>query len=80
MNNIPIDVYGSDPNCALQRAARAAHAQLPDCGFILIKMNFGIETETYVGYAANINREDAIKCLKRLLYGWGLEEEWMKNI
>lgn len=31
-------------------------------------------------YIANCEREDAVKILKHLLFGWGHGEEWMKQL
>ncbi|HTH22926.1 MAG TPA: hypothetical protein VL854_11965 [Nitrososphaeraceae archaeon] len=31
-------------------------------------------------YAANFPREDGIKALKEILFRWGHEEDWMKEI
>ena len=64
----------------LQAIARAAHAELPDhCGFILLVSPFGDGDNNTADYISNVNREDAIKILKTLLFGWGYNDEWMKN-
>ncbi len=65
----------------IQKAAKAAHSQLPDCGFILLVMPFGDGTgECNAQYVSNCNREDAINVLKTVLFRWGVNEEWMKTI
>ncbi|MDE2103421.1 MAG: hypothetical protein KGL39_39635 [Patescibacteria group bacterium] len=61
----------------LERAAKAAHAQLPDNqGFILIVAPFG-QHDGIVQYASNIHRDSAIGMLKTMLFRWGINEEWM---
>lgn len=63
----------------LQAAARAAHGQLPDhCGFILIVLPVGRE-DAMAQYVANVQRQDAVKVLKEILFRWGIDEDWMKE-
>ena len=64
----------------LQSAADAAKAQMPDnTGFILLTVPFGNDDEAIAQYISNMNREDAIKCLKVMLFRWGIDEDWMKD-
>jgi len=65
----------------LNRAAAAAHKELPDMGFILIVTPFGDgETaEVQANYVSNCNRQDVVKILKTLLFRWGINEEWMRE-
>lgn len=65
----------------LQEIARAAHDKLPDSfGFILIVTPFGDGSDYGPAqYASNVNREDAVKALKTILFRWGINDEWMKD-
>lgn len=75
----------------MQELAQLVHAQLPDhCGFIVLVAPFGGPAQTGPAsqdedqrramYASNCQREDAVKILKTMLFRWGLNEEWMKDV
>jgi len=65
----------------IQAAARAALNVLPDShGFMLLVVPFGDGSgEGTAQYVSNLNREDAIKGLKTLLFRWGINDDWMKD-
>lgn len=64
----------------LQAAAHAVANIIPDHkGFILLVAPYGNgESNDRAEYVSNVNREDAIKILKTLLFRWGQNEEWMR--
>lgn len=66
----------------LQAAAKACHDKLPDhCGFLILVAPFGDPTDgdTQGQYISNMNREDAIKILKTMLFRFGVNDQWMKD-
>ncbi len=63
----------------LRLAAEEVTKKFPDgWGFILIAAPLGEGGRTT--YAANVDRADAIKLLKELMFHWGEDENWMKHI
>ena len=72
------DTPNQDPDSWIQKAARAAHAEIPDMGFILIVVPFGDGSgATEAQCISNVKREDAVAGLKQLLFRWGIEGEWI---
>lgn len=71
-------------NEVIQAAARAVNAHIPDThGFILILAPYGDHTadnHVKADYVATCKRADAIAILKTVLFRWGINEEWMKEL
>jgi len=62
----------------LRLAADGISAKLPDgWGFILIAAPLGLTGA--VTYTASVERADAIRLLKELMFHWGEEENWMSR-
>lgn len=63
----------------LQLAAKAAQEKIPDShGFILLAMPYGVDG--FMRYSATVQREDAIKVLRKFFFHIGAAEDWMKHI
>lgn len=64
----------------LQNAMKTTLKIIPDGSAAMIITKRCGDGDHPVQYVGNLEREDAIKLLKELLFRWGEKEEWMTHI